>query len=459
MDLAAALRYLDEHVNLEAVVADRHSHPTLERMQRLMHVLGDPQQAAPLVHITGTNGKGSTAQIATRLLEAHGLTVGTYTSPHLQRINERIAVNGFPITDEEFGEAIRGVADAEALAGVEPSYFEILTAAAYRWFADIAVDVVVVGGRPARPLGRHERRRRSGCHRHQRRARPHGVRRPDPSRHRAREGRHREARRVVDPRRDRSRARAGVPRRSNRARRSFATSTSRATTTCSLSGGGCSSCALRARRTPTSSSHCTARIRATTPRLHSPRSRRSSAQPLAPELVTAGFDNVVMPGRFEIVGRHPLVVLDGAHNPAGADVAAAVVDEEFSEVDERIYVIGMLRGRDPVAMLEAIDAASARLVIATAPATSRAVPAEDIAPRRDVARHRRRGRRGSRRRRATGARRGPDRRPRAHHRIALRGRRGSKPSRPLTDPTCTLAAHGSHTGHREARRGRAWSRR
>jgi dihydrofolate synthase / folylpolyglutamate synthase len=86
-----------------------------------------------------------------------------------------------------------------------------------------------------------------------------------------------------------------------------------------------------------------------------------------------------MPGRFEIVGRHPLVVLDGAHNPAGADVAATVVDEEFSDVDERIYVIGLLRGRDPVAMLEAIDATSARLVIATAPATSRAIPAVEVA--------------------------------------------------------------------------------
>ena len=107
MDLPAALRYLDEHVNLEAVVADRHSHPTLERMQRLMHVLGDPQHAAPLLHITGTNGKGSTAQIATRLLEAHGLTVGTYTSPHLQKINERIAVNGEPIADDDLAEAIR----------------------------------------------------------------------------------------------------------------------------------------------------------------------------------------------------------------------------------------------------------------------------------------------------------------------------------------------------------------
>ena len=144
MDLAAALQYLDEHENLEAVVADRRSHPTLERMERLAHVLGDPQDAAPLVHITGTNGKGSTAQIATRLIEAHGLTVGTYMSPHLQRINERISINGEPIDDDALAEAIRGVADAEGLAGVRPSYFEILTSAAYRWFADVAVDIMVV---------------------------------------------------------------------------------------------------------------------------------------------------------------------------------------------------------------------------------------------------------------------------------------------------------------------------
>ena len=101
--------------------------------------------------------------------------------------------------------------------------------------------------------------------------------------------------------------------------------------------------------------------------------------PLSPELITIGFENVVMPGRFEIVNRHPYVVLDGAHNAAGADVAAAVVDEEFSEVAERIYVIGLLRGRDPVAMLEALDAQSARLVIATAPSTSRAIPALEVA--------------------------------------------------------------------------------
>ena len=118
--------------------------PSIERMQRLVSALGDPQRTAPVVHVTGTNGKGSTAQVATRLLMAQGLSVGTYTSPHLERINERIARDGVPIDDEAFAEQIAAVADLEVLAGVRPSYFEILTAAAFRWFADIAVDVMVM---------------------------------------------------------------------------------------------------------------------------------------------------------------------------------------------------------------------------------------------------------------------------------------------------------------------------
>ena len=118
--------------------------PSIERMQRLVSAMGDPQRTAPVVHVTGTNGKGSTAQVATRLLMAQGLSVGTYTSPHLERINERMTRNGEPIDDDEFAEQVAAVADLEVLAGVRPSYFEILTAAAFRWFADIAVDVMVL---------------------------------------------------------------------------------------------------------------------------------------------------------------------------------------------------------------------------------------------------------------------------------------------------------------------------
>lgn len=378
MDLPAALRYLDEHVNLEAVVADRHSHPTLERMQRLMHVLGDPQHSAPLVHITGTNGKGSTAQIATRLLEAHGLTVGTYTSPHLQRINERIAVNGEPIADDDLAEAIRAIADAEALAGVEPSYFEILTAAAYRWFADIAVDVVVA---EVGLLGRWDATNVADGQvaivtnvalDHTEYA---GPTRLDIAREKA--GIVKPGSSLVLGETDPDLVPVFLAEQPGEA---FFRDIDFACNDNMLAVGG----RLLEIRTPGASY----------PELFLPlhgahQGDNAAAAltavetffggPLSPELITIGFENVVMPGRFEIVNRHPYVVLDGAHNAAGADVAAAVVDEEFSEVAERIYVVGLLRGRDPVAMLEALDAQSARLVIATAPSTSRAIPALEVA--------------------------------------------------------------------------------
>ena len=92
----------------------RRSLPTLDRMRALMALLGDPQEAYPALHITGTNGKGSTAAMATALLGAQGLTVGTYTSPNLSRVNERLARNGEPIDDAAFVEVL------ESLARLEP---------------------------------------------------------------------------------------------------------------------------------------------------------------------------------------------------------------------------------------------------------------------------------------------------------------------------------------------------
>ena len=143
MNLYAALRYLDDHTNLEAT-AGRAEGLSLDRMRRLVSVLGDPQLAYPVIHITGTNGKGSVARMVTSLLEACGLSVGTYTSPHLEAINERISWNGEAIADDDLAAVIGQVAAVEELAGVVPSYFEILTAAAFTWFADVAVDVAVI---------------------------------------------------------------------------------------------------------------------------------------------------------------------------------------------------------------------------------------------------------------------------------------------------------------------------
>ena len=142
MNFDEALRYLDDHTSYD--VTGRIDSPTTERIGRLCAAMGDPQHAAPVIHVTGTNGKGSTVQMISRLLMASGLTVGTYTSPHLERINERIQRNGEPISDEEFAEQIAAIAQLEAITGVRPSFFEAITAAAFRWFADVAVDVMVI---------------------------------------------------------------------------------------------------------------------------------------------------------------------------------------------------------------------------------------------------------------------------------------------------------------------------
>ena len=142
MNFDEALRYLDDHTSYD--VTGRIDSPTTERIGRLCAAMGDPQHAAPVIHVTGTNGKGSTVQMISRLLMASGLTVGTYTSPHLERINERIQRNGEPISDEEFAEQIAAIAQLEAIIGVRPSFFEAITATAFRWFADVAVDVMVI---------------------------------------------------------------------------------------------------------------------------------------------------------------------------------------------------------------------------------------------------------------------------------------------------------------------------
>ena len=112
--LEEALEWLDGHVNLEAIETGRaDATPTLERVRRLTELMGDPQRAYPVVHLTGTNGKGSTARMLTSLFGARGLRVGTYTSPHLERINERLTVDGDPIADDDLAEVLAAVAALE----------------------------------------------------------------------------------------------------------------------------------------------------------------------------------------------------------------------------------------------------------------------------------------------------------------------------------------------------------
>ena len=135
MNFSEALVYLDEHASYDKT--GRVDSPSTANIEALLTVLGDPQNDYRVIHVTGTNGKGSTSQIITKLLMAHGLKVGTYSSPHLESIRERIQVNGEAVDEFDFAGAVAAVANAEGMSGIRPTYFEIMTAAAFRWFSDL----------------------------------------------------------------------------------------------------------------------------------------------------------------------------------------------------------------------------------------------------------------------------------------------------------------------------------
>jgi dihydrofolate synthase/folylpolyglutamate synthase len=120
----------------------------LGRIEALLDLLGNPQRAYPSVHLTGTNGKTSTARMVDSLLRAHGLRVGRYTSPHLSSVRERISIEGEPVSEERFVDIYREVEPVASYVdgqADEPlTYFDMTTALAFAAFADAPVDVGVV---------------------------------------------------------------------------------------------------------------------------------------------------------------------------------------------------------------------------------------------------------------------------------------------------------------------------
>lgn len=123
--------------------------PTLKRMRRFLKELGNPQEKLSYLHVTGTNGKGSTVAMLRSLLMASGLTVGTFTSPFIVRFNERISLDGQPISDDELVKAAQKVAPVvdyldQVLPEGGPTEFEIDTAIMFTWFAQKKPDVVIL---------------------------------------------------------------------------------------------------------------------------------------------------------------------------------------------------------------------------------------------------------------------------------------------------------------------------
>ncbi len=143
-DYRAALEWLETHTDYERVNHVRREEPTLEPVRQLLSVFADPHRDYPVIHITGTNGKGTTSTLVSALAREAGLRVGTFTSPDLHAVNERIAVNSEPIGDGPFTDLLARLHDAEQVSGIVLTRFELLTVAALLHFSDEGVDLAVV---------------------------------------------------------------------------------------------------------------------------------------------------------------------------------------------------------------------------------------------------------------------------------------------------------------------------
>ena len=383
MNLAEALAWLDGHVNLEtgtgfpAQPTRERGAPTLDRIRELTALLGSPQEEFPSVHLTGTNGKTSAARMVAALLETTGRSVGLATSPHLEHVNERVGWNGDAIDDASLARVLTQIELTEEFLTELPSYFEIMVAAAFTFFADVAVHVGVIevgmGGTwdatnvvdadvaVVTNVGL-DHTNFLGSTRAEIAADKAGIIRPhatlvlgetDPE--------------LVDI------FEARGPARTWRRDRDFGVRESR------LAHGG----RLVDLYTPG----------AEYPELFVPlhgahqvdnaavalaAAQAHLGEPIDEETVHEGFARVTSPGRLEVMGTQPLILLDGAHNAAGAAALGRALRDEFAP-QPRTLVVGLLREKDPAEMLTALDVGEAERLVCTRPPTPRALPPVTVA--------------------------------------------------------------------------------
>ena len=342
--------------------------PSLERVEHLAELLDHPERTAPAVHITGTNGKTTSARMVTSLLAAFGLGAGLYTSPHLQDVRERLALANRVITREELAETWSYLqpylAEVDRAHDQPVTFFEALTMLAFTWFAELPVDAQVIevgmGGRwDATNLvhGDVAVVNRVGVDHPELGATPAevavekaGIIKPGAV--------------VVSQAQDddvlavlADRA-AEVGARLLLEGRDFACERRRTAV-----GGQ-----ILDLRTPSG----------VVDEVFLPLHGRHQADNAAVALtatqaflgdralddgaIRAGFAAVTSPGRLEVVSRQPLVLLDGAHNPDGARALAAALLEEFV-VDRRTLVVACLADKDLRGILQALAPAAGRLVV------------------------------------------------------------------------------------------------
>lgn len=384
--LARGLDWLNSHINLEAnkgVSAGTVEGLSVGPIAGLLELLGSPQLDTPAIHITGTNGKGSTAMLASRLLESHGLSVGTYGSPHIHALNERIKVNGEPITDEQLAEVLEDLQlasqhfDPEAHGGQFLRWFELVTAAAFRHFNDQAVDVGVI---EVGMLGRYDATSVADTRvavvtnvakdhtdgapgwREKIASEKAGIIKPGSTLVLGELDRELQKIFLAEP------AVAQLVR-----NRDFGCLNHQ------LAVGG----RLMDIRTSRGiyndvflSLHGEFQVDNAVLAIVAVEEFIDSA--LDEDAVTAAFGGARMPARLEPIGTEPLVIIDGAHNPAGAEAAVQTIKNDFTIFGEKYLLTGMMNEKDPVEMLTALGAHDVDLVVCCQPNWPRALPAQEL---------------------------------------------------------------------------------
>jgi len=150
---SSAVNYLLNQTDFERLRVVQYDSETfkLDRMRDLLDAIGNPQEKVAMIHVAGTVGKGSTVAMIASMLQGNGYTVGTYTSPHLIDIRERVVVNGEMVKEDTFTELLKTIVSAATKRNLTPTFFELITAVAFKHFADEAVDIAVIetglGGR------------------------------------------------------------------------------------------------------------------------------------------------------------------------------------------------------------------------------------------------------------------------------------------------------------------------
>lgn len=363
--------------------------PSLVRVEALMDILGSPQRAYPSIHITGTNGKTSTARMIESLLGAFDLRTGRYTSPHVQSIAERISLDGAPISAERFIETYRDIRPyvdmVDASQEHRLSFFEVLTGMAFAAFADAPVDIAVVevgmggawdatnvidaGIAVIMPISL-DHTDRLGTTPEQIATEKAGIVKQDATVVLAQQPV--EAASVILKRAvevDAMVAREGME--FGVLSREVAVGGQLLT----LRGLGGEYPEVFLPLYGAHQAHNAAVALAAVEAFFGVGSEH--ARVLDIDTVRAAFASVTSPGRLEVVRRSPTVVLDAAHNPAGARAAAEAVTETFG-FSRLIGVVGASGDKDVRGVLEALEPICAEVVI-TRNSSQRAMDADELA--------------------------------------------------------------------------------